>query len=113
MPGELTSSRKLPSIGSLASSHSDSRREMVSQSDEVELAGVGPLGHHLQRRVGGAADHRHAHEIVAEALHLGLDPLGETRNVGHLNSVELKRLSDRSRGPQPQASGDVEERAAI
>ena len=80
---------------------------------EIELARVGPLGHHLQGRIGRAADHRHAHELVAEAFHLGLDPAGETRNVGHMNSIELKRLSDRSLGPQPRASDDVEERPAI
>ena len=64
-----------------------------------ELAGVRAFGHDLQRRIGRAPDHRHAHEIVAEALHLGLNPLCNGRDVGHSNSaLEPKRLLDRSRG---------------
>ena len=49
------------------------RRDSASQSAMVELARVGPLGHHLERRVGLAADHRHAHEVEAERLGLGFD----------------------------------------
>ena len=66
----------------------------MSRNRKVELAGVGPLGHDLKRRIGRAADHRHAHELEAEALHLGLDLLGD-RNVVLLET----KLSDRSRGP--------------
>ena len=80
---------------------------------EVELAGVRALGHDLQRRVGAAADHCHAHEIIAEALHLGLDHLRQSGDVGHALPLDT---NDSRTGPvkdQPQASNDVEERAAI
>ena len=66
---------------------------------KVELAGVGALGHHLQRRVGRAADHRHAHELIAEALHLGLDPLGDGLQCSatRRSARKSKSLSDRGR----------------
>jgi hypothetical protein len=81
---------------------------------DVELPGVGTLGHDLQRRVGCAADHHHAHEIVAEAPHLGLYQPLKTGNVGHARSTLSPKVSRTGAvGPQPQASGDVEERAAI
>jgi hypothetical protein len=67
-------------MGSLASSQSDRRRDRISQSARLSW-----------------------HELVAEAFHLGLDPPGETRNVGH--SI-LPGNSNVSRtgavGPQPQ-----------
>ena len=82
---------------------------------KVELAGVGPLGHHLKRRVGRAADHRHAHELVAEALHLGLDHSRQVGNVGHATlQLEIqKSLGPGPLGPSLRHLSDVEERAAI
>ena len=48
-----------------------------------QLPSLGPLGHDLQRRVGRAAGHRHAHEIEAQFLDGGLDQSGNRSSVGH------------------------------
>ena len=73
---------------------------MSAQSSIVELARVGPLGHDLQRRVGRAADHRHAHEVEAQFLDGGLDQASDGSGVGQTRFLEYSnplRLPDRPR----------------
>ena len=50
---------------------------------ERQLARVGPLGHHLQRRIGRAADHLDAHEREPLGLRLGLDQPGQFGDIRH------------------------------
>ena len=72
------------------------------------------LGHDLQRRVGRAADHGDAHELKSEGSHLGLDHPLQAGNVRHRSCPSATNVSRTgAAGPQPQASHDVEERAAI
>ena len=81
---------------------------------DVELPGLAPLGHHLQRRIGRPADHRHAHEVEAEGLGLGLDQGRQSGKIGHDRPLHGQNVSRTGAGgPQPQASGDVEERQSI
>src|SRR3954451_1721306 len=72
---------------------------------EVELARVGALSHHLQRRVRAAADHRQAHELVAEVLNLGLDDPLQAGYVRQSNSLCMYVSNVSRTGPardQPQ-----------
>jgi hypothetical protein len=60
---------------------------------EGELARVRPLGHHLQRRIALAADHRHPHEREALGFRLGLDQPGQFGDVRHALWSPVKNQS--------------------
>jgi hypothetical protein len=54
---------------------------------ERQLAGIGPLGHHLEGRIVLPADHHDAHELEALGLDLGLDQFGQSGGVRHPSGI--------------------------